>query len=737
VSHTTSEIPTTIASIRSQAGLSQGTLAKFLGVSFVSVNRWERGVSSPSPAQAEKILQLKGHLDATGRLPGQLESNVGVFASHGIRQKGRALPLFTEPPQLELQPETGAPILSRVRNAHVFHPLGKEAIEDLLRRNQRPAETASTPHFGTVSAGKNSYTYDAHTYHTKVPPQGIAELVQFYLPQGGLVLDPFGGSGMTGVACAATGHDCILNELSPAACFISSRFVARVSSERFADAVRVILRETENIRRALYTTTCRECGRLTEILYTVWSYRVTCDSCSSEFQLWDVCRSYGPRVREHKILKEFDCPSCGKRLAKSRLARTVAEPVQLGYSCCGSRQQETVHTLSDADRELIRTLDKQPLAEPGFFPSTPLPHGVNLSQPRRHGLSSIDRFYTQRNLAAMSHLWKVIHRVEDVELAAHLAFVFTSLYQRVTRLSEFRFWGGSGNTARFNVPFVFNEANVFVTFERKARTIQDHLATTATHYQGSPVVMNGSATNIHALPNESVDFIFTDPPFGANINYSEMNLLWESWLGDFTDASDEAVVNRVQGKDVDAYGRLMLRSLEECYRVLRPDHWLVLMFMNTSASVWKALRSAILEAGFEIRHVECFDKQHATFKQFVSENAAGEDLVIHCYKPEHRSQGTSAAPASDDASSPFESVHSFLRSIDVAQRVRVYLHVGREQEVDVKQLYSEWMARAVRNGVASLNFADFRSLVEEHLKSTSEPPRKRSTKRREDSSDAD
>jgi len=113
----------------------------------------------------------------------------------------------------------------------------------------------------------------------------------------------------------------------------------------------------------------------------------------------------------------------------------------------------------------------------------------------------------------------------------------------VTKLSEFRFWGGSGNTAHFNVPFIFNEANVFATFERKAASILDHLETTAVNYEGDRAVIAGSATDLNYLPDESIDFIFTDPPFGANINYSEMNILWESWLGEFTDATNEAIVN--------------------------------------------------------------------------------------------------------------------------------------------------------------------------------------------------
>src|SRR5205823_1718444 len=159
----------------------------------------------------------------------------------------------------------------------------------------------------------------------------------------------------------------------------------------------------------------------------------------------------------------------------------------------------------------------------------------------KHGLDRIDKFYTPRNLAAMSHLWKTIHSIKDTELAGYLAFVFTSLYQRVTRLSEFRFWGGSGNTAHFNVPYISDEPNVFKTFARKARTIQDHLESTAALYTGSTVVVQNSATSLGYLPDNSIDLIFTDPPFGGNINYSEMNLLWESWLDSFTNTTDEAI----------------------------------------------------------------------------------------------------------------------------------------------------------------------------------------------------
>jgi DNA modification methylase len=545
-----------------------------------------------------------------------------------------------------------------------------------------------------------------------VPPQGIAELLTHYLPEGGLVFDPFSGSGMTGVAAIANGYDCILNELSPAGCFISGRFTTAIDPKLFTAGVNKVLEELKEIRSFLYTTRCRECGKNTELLYVVWSYKVICFKCQHEFVLWDYCRSYGSRVKEHKILTEFPCPSCHRLLKKSTLKRTVAMPVQVGYKCCGSRQQEVTHVADEKDLALIYRLEMEPPLADGFYPDVSLPEGVNLRQPARHGLDRIDRFYSPRNLAAMSHLWKVIHRVADDELAGFLAFVVTSLYQRVTRLSEFRFWGGSGNSARFNVPYIFNESNVFVTFERKARSIQDHLETTASHYTGRSVVVKNSATALGYMPDNSVDLIFTDPPFGANINYSDMNFLWESWLGEYTETKDEAIVNRVQGKDVNDYQRLMTESLTEAHRVLKAGHWMLLVFMNSSQEVWNALRNAIRDSGFSLKKVDIFDKQHGTFKQFVSENTAGFDLVFHCLKEER--SGRRKGPL--DPEENCDSIRRFLKAIDLGSRTNVYLHVGRRRELDFRKLFSEWAASAVMESRDLIDFAEFCSLVREWVK---------------------
>lgn len=699
---------TLLTELRHRANLSEVKLAELLGTSLVSISRWQRGIGQPSPSQEQRILDLYDSLFRGASR--QTETN--PFLSKGVRKRLPGQRILGEAaPNVDLAESPCPPVIGRLIVQDIFHEEGEAALKKLLQTHSVPATTPSLPFAVAVSAGKNTYTYDAHTYHTKVPPQGIAELLAHYLPGGGLVLDPFSGSGMTGVAASVMGLDCVLNELSPAACFISNRFTTRISSADLEEGVRVIMARLRDLRARLYSTECRECGREVELLYTVWSYRVICSDCGFEFLLWDHCKKFGRVVKEHRILSEFPCPSCARVQRKSKLRRTVAVPVLVGYKCCGSKQQEVTHGPSQRDIERIKAFERSaPLAR-GFCPSKALPDGVNLRQPTKHGLDRIERFYTRRNLSALSHLWETIHHVPSTELSGHLAFIFTSLYQRVTKLSEFRFWGGSGNMARFNVPFVFNEANVFVTFERKSRTILDHLDSTAANFKGQVLVVNDSATSMRRIPDDSIDVIFTDPPFGANINYSEMNLLWESWLGKYTETSSEAIVNRVQGKGVREYETLMTQSLSQCYRVLRSGHWMLLVFMNSSSEVWEALRRAITTVGFRVVRTDIFDKQHGTFKQFVSENTAGTDLVLHCLKPPE----VSPVQPEDAQCGMGPDIADFLTSRQGHLPTNTFLHVGRDEEIDYRRLYSEWLAQSFDRQREFVDFSAFRQVAERRL----------------------
>src|SRR5438445_9715488 len=146
----------------------------------------------------------------------------------------------------------------------------------------RPARAVTEPYSRGICAGKNTYVYDAHTYHTKVPPEGIALLIDYYTNPGGVVLDPFCGSGMTGVAASDRGRSAILSDLSPAAAFIAYNLNTPIEERRYLDAVRAILAASKDLERELYVTHCRTCARPIPMLYTVWSYGMRCSRCHEE-----------------------------------------------------------------------------------------------------------------------------------------------------------------------------------------------------------------------------------------------------------------------------------------------------------------------------------------------------------------------------------------------------------------------------------------------------------------------
>jgi hypothetical protein len=192
-----------------------------------------------------------------------------------------------------------------------------------------------------------------------------------------------------------------------------------------------------------------------------------------------------------------------------------------------------------------------------------------------------------------------------------------------------------------------------------------------------------------------------------------MNFLWESWFGLYTDPTEEAIVNVVQGKDVDDYRTLLQQAFAEIHRVLKDDAWLVVVFHNSSCRVWDAFQAALKAAGFAVHGTQTFDKRHGTFKQFVSDNAVGYDLVLHCrkattVKPLHRSGGP------DVRARARRFIEQALQRGDRDYVVH-YRHVCRSDEFDFRRLYADWLADTLVDETISLNFEEFRALVNQVL----------------------
>lgn len=263
---------------------------------------------------------------------------------------------------------------------------------------------------------------------------------------------------------------------------------------------------------------------------------------------------------------------------------------------------------------------------PYWHPTDELPEGYNTEQPKRtNGIYYVHQFYTKRNLLYLSKFYSLLTDNK-------LRFIFTSVLQNATKMYKYRTDGKGGIvTGTLYIPALCQENNVGNLLRNKAEMIYK----ACVEYGGENSIVSTNSSTQEVLPDSSIDYIFVDPPFGANINYSELSFLWEAWLRVFTNNSKEAICNSVQGKGLTEYQELMTNSFTEFYRILKPNHWMTVEFHNSKNSVWNAIQEGLQRAGFIIADVRTLDKKQGSFKQVTTSSAVKQDLVISAYKPQN------------------------------------------------------------------------------------------------------
>lgn len=505
-----------------------------------------------------------------------------------------------------------------------------------LPTSSHPETVDAAPRRQRVGGGRNTSLYLAHSYHTKVPPEAIAPFIEHYTQPGDVVMDPFSGSGMTGVAAALTGRRAILNDLSPAAAHLAWNHSRPCDVEALTNAFADLERKVEKRFAKIYATT-DENGDPAWICWTIWSTRHRCPTCSKKFLLWDTFDQDGGRLG-----RKSTCPRCLSEHDRRRFEVIDNLPAYISFERSdGSRGYKA------ADRDDIakaKAFRREDISE--WFPTTTLGPDREMYQRcalHLHGVRSVADMYTNRNLLALSILWAEIQKVEDRRIQRALAFAFTNTAWHGTRMRRYNARGGHRPlTGTLYIPQLSSEANVLNVMRKKVSQLAKFYAGYAPVVEDLPALMVGSATELEEVASASVDYVFTDPPFGSNIFYADCNVIWESWLGRVTDPALEAVVNKslsqaAGGKSLDRYGDLMAGAMREIARILKPGGWATVVFHNTDAKVWKALRDAADTAGFEFHEAASLDRQQQSHKGYKGregkENVAHFDVVMNLRKP--------------------------------------------------------------------------------------------------------
>lgn len=429
-------------------------------------------------------------------------------------------------------------------------------------------------------------------------------------------------------------------------------------------------------------------------------------------------------LQDGKIKDKFNCPHCQMELKKGECEKkkivlfdehkndtyAIAKqvPLVINYSVAGKRYEKEPD--SD-DLALIEKIDGMSI--PYWYPIDELPEGYNTAQPiRSHGYSQVNHFYTKRILFFLAKLYDLINKSEYKD---SLSIWFTSQLINISKLNRYRptvSFPYNPLSGTLYISSLTCESSPYIAYNGKIAKFTKALQDVK---ERNTIISTNSTTDLQLVPENSIDYIFTDPPFGGNLNYSELSFIWESWLKVKTNNKEEAIMNSVQGKELLEYQELMTKCFCEYARILKPNRWITIEFHNSKNAVWNAIQQGLQRAGFIVADVRTLDKQLGTFKQTTSTSAVKQDLVISAYKPKE-----SLKKEILDKAGSIETAWAFVRQhlsqVPVVVKAKGGLEVISERQAYL--LFDRMVAYHIVNGIpVPIDSTDFyQGLDEKFLK---------------------
>ena len=437
-------------------------------------------------------------------------------------------------------------------------------IEEFIKENGTPYDEATDdyhrePFSDDVEENKHDLIYNIHGYHTKVPPKAIQTYIRHYTKPGDIVFDGFSGSGMTGVAAQLCGdgyesdgvRNAILSDLSSYATFISSNYNTPNIPTVIAE-LECIIDDIEFEYGDYYKTIHTIDGEVQTnfnsepimgtINYVVWSNVYFCPHCGHELNYYHVMINNGIKSTEKKI----KCPNCSAVTDRTKLdikyhvffdvalGKTLRTPehvpVLINYSVGTKRYTKE----PDAeDLRKISELEKKPFKQ---HPTNMMLHGDETERLFRVGINYVKQLYLSRTLFFLSEFFD---KFKDDNKKM---FLFTSALPKLTILNRYMPEHGSRalvgpRAGTYYLPNLFVENDVIGQLKFQLNKLKN-----LSYKKGNVIVSTQSTTDLSNIPSNSIDYCFIDPPFGANIMYSELNYVAESWFRITTDNTDEAII---------------------------------------------------------------------------------------------------------------------------------------------------------------------------------------------------
>jgi 16S rRNA G966 N2-methylase RsmD len=361
--------------------------------------------------------------------------------------------------------------------------------------------------------------FGVHGYFTKQAYGVVQRYIANFTKPGDVVLDPFGGSGVTLVEALMLGRKAIHVDLNPLSVFIVGNLIAPVS--------------THDIN-----------GAFTQVAL---EFQKRCPTTEDEIK--DALKKY-PYPKGIKLTKDADVGSIEELFSPAQLA-------QLAYLKFLIKKVKDEAVRNCLMLAFSSTVTKINLT---YHPST--------SRGDNAGDSAAFRYYR--------------YRIAPEHVALDVLASFTTKVKKLI-------------AAKKEMAALINE-----------KTIKD------------AQIYRGTATNLDKIEDESIDYIYTDPPYGSKIAYLDLSTMWNAWLDLPVTKKDyelEAIEGGSRNKTKKDYSDLLAQSIEEMYRVLKFDRWMSFVFAHKDPAYWHLIVDTAEKVGFEYAGAVRQSSGAATFKK--------------------------------------------------------------------------------------------------------------------------
>lgn len=502
--------------------------------------------------------------------------------------------------------------------------------------------------------------YNAFAYPTKISPETIAVYIATHTKPNDTVLDVFGGSGSTGLAAMMCecpteqmikiandlgvspiwgSRNAIIYEIGKYGSFASNIMCNPPDADEFLLATKKIIIEANKRLSWLYAAKDLS-GRDGFIRHIVWSDILVCPKCLQETSYYDLAVERDPI----QIKKEVTCHHCSysgrideyshksETIFDSFLKENVTRKKRIPILIYGQTGIEKwVRPVDVADIALLERIDSLPYAENDF------PKAIEWGELYRSGyhtgITHLHQFYTKRNYYVMSTLWELTNgfspKIGDalrLLLLSYNAAHATLMTRVVVKKNSKDFVLTGAQSGVLYISSLPVEKNIISGIKRKTKNFVEAFRY-VNKCNGRVQIINESSEKIQQL-NNSIDYVFTDPPFGDYIPYAEINQINELWLGETTDRKHEVIISPSQNKSVNDYGNMMSKVFGEINRVLKNDSFATVVFHSSKSDVWNAVCDALQTANLVVKNTSFLNKTQSSFKQVVSEGSVQGDPVM-------------------------------------------------------------------------------------------------------------